>query len=139
MGEKPDSCPRVCTPESLVRAMPPGPERDQVLALLRFAIAFKAQHAGRRPGFLAKEIARIVEKIGDPVTFERVLDEIELATVRRDRDGNSAFEQVNRVWSLVTYHDPRRGRVQVTFATIRNKVTACKKICRREFPGTAIP
>jgi hypothetical protein len=27
----------------------------------------------------------------------------------------------------VTYHDPRRGRVQVTFATLGNKVTACKK------------
>lgn len=110
-----------------MRAMPPGPERDQVLDLIRFAITFKAQHAGRRPGFLAKEIARIVEKIGEPITFERVLEEIESAAVRRDRGDEGAFEQVNRVWSLVTYHDPRRGRVQVTFATIRNKLTACKK------------
>ena len=122
--------PRVCTTTGFAaQYLPPGPECDDVLLRLRLGSKFAAQHQGRRPGFLSKALDGIVLKIGRPVTFKRVLEEIESACWRRDRDGEAAgpFERVNHVWKLVTYHDPRRGRVQVTFATLGNKVTACKK------------
>jgi hypothetical protein len=121
-----DTCPAI---DNLVAAMPAGPALDEILALVRIGLTFKSQQCGRRPGFLAKEIRCAALRIGEPVTFERILVELENAAVRRDRDGEAAspFESVNRVWELVTYHHPRRGRIQVTFKTIRNKVTICKK------------
>ncbi|MCK9202438.1 MAG: hypothetical protein M0P42_15010 [Gallionella sp.] len=125
--------PDVCTATgNLVAAMPPGPERDEILGLVRLAVEFKKQHCGRRPGYLTRELLQIVRRIGEPVTFERMLEGIEGAAVRRALDGEAAspFEKVNRVWELVTYHEPRKGAVQVTFATLQNKLTACKKKLR---------
>lgn len=115
--------------DNLVAAMPAGPALNEILSLVRFALTFKAQQCGRRPGFLAKEIRCAALRIGEPVTFERLLVELENAAVRRDREGEAAspFESVNRIWELVTYHHPSRGRIQVTFKTIRNKMTICKK------------
>lgn len=42
-------------------------------------------------------------------------------------EASGPIEKVERDWELVTYHDPKRGRLQVTFKTIRNQVVLCKK------------
>ena len=102
-------------------ALPPGPERDELLGLVRIGAAFRSQHRGRRPGFLRNYVAQLVPRLPRP-TFEGLLGELELAAMRRDLLGVEAspIERVDREWQVVTYHDPRHGRRQVTFKTVRN-------------------
>jgi hypothetical protein len=113
----------------LETALPPSPERDQIIGLVRLGLSFQQQQSkGRRPGPLKTYLLRLVEKMDSPITFDRLLEELELEAVRRDMNGISAspIEQVNRVWAIVIYHHPRNGRQQLTFKTLRNKLTWCK-------------
>ncbi|OFZ85788.1 MAG: hypothetical protein A2V78_02490 [Betaproteobacteria bacterium RBG_16_64_18] len=121
--------------------IPAGPKRDELLGLVRIGIKFQQQqHTGRRPGFLHRYIASITGRIKPPVTFERLLEELELEAARRnlaaDDEPLPPVETVNRVWELVTYHHPKRGPLQVAFGTLRNYFTATKK---DRFTGSAKP
>lgn len=115
-----------------MRYIPAGAKRDELLGLVRIGITFsQQQHAGRRPGFLHRYITGITKRIKPPATFERLLEELELEAARRnlgaDGEAGTPIETVNRVWELVTYHHPKRGRLQVAFGTLRNYFTAAKK------------
>ena len=117
--------------------LPPGPQCDEIMVTLRVGLKFQQQQHGRRPGFLHRYIAGIVASTAAPATFDGLLEELELEATRRATDGEAApIETVNRVWELVTYHRPRRGRLQVAFGTLRNYFTAARK---EEFTGTAKP
>lgn len=121
--------------------LPPGDARDEIMVALRLGVKFRRQqHAGRRPGFLHRYIASLAARIKPPVTFERLLEELELEAARRnlDADGEALppVEIVNRVWELATYHHPKRGRLQVAFGSLRNYLTAAKK---EQFTGSAKP
>ena len=62
-------------------------------------------------------------------TFSNVLYELELAAIKREQEGEqaSAIEKIDRIWGLVTWHHPKRGRLQMPFKTLRNKLTQAKK------------
>lgn len=119
-------------------AFPAGPERDDLIDLLRLGLAFRAQQRGRRPGFLRRYIADLVaERIPPPISFTRLLEELELAAVRRNDGGErEPIEHVSRANEVLTYHDPRRGRRQITFGRLRNLLTQVKPL---DFPRTAKP
>ena len=108
----------------LLRFIPEGPERDELLGLVRIGVVFRNQQHGRRPGFLTRYVRRVVGTINRP-TFAALLIELELEALRRDLRGEDAspIERVNREWEMVTYHDPKRGRQQVSFKHIRNIAT----------------
>lgn len=102
---------------------------DRLAELVRIGQAFKEQQRGRRPGFLHGFVRQLIEHIDKPVTFAKLLDELELEATRRELHGEDGrpIEKVNRVWEVVTYHHPRKGEQQITFKTLRNKFTTCKK------------
>lgn len=113
--------------------IPPGPDRDQVLVLLRLGARFRNQQIGKRPGYLFRLVLGCAERGGSPHTFRKLLDALELDAARRDLYGEQAspVEKVDRVWSLATIHIPKRGRVQVPFASLRRHLTNAKKILQR--------
>lgn len=108
-------------------------DSEQLAELVRIGQAFKDQQCGRRPGFLHEFVFQLIERIEKPLTFAKLLDELQLEATRREMYGEEdrPIEKVNRVWEIVTYHHPRKGRQQVTFKTLRNKFTTCKN---RIFP-----
>jgi hypothetical protein len=113
----------------LENALPPSPEREELLALVRLGLSFqKHQRVGKRPGPLKAYLLKVAGKLESPVTFEKLLEELELEAVRRNMHGTTAspIEKVDRVWEIITYHHPRTGRQQLTFKTIRNKLSWCK-------------
>lgn len=115
-------------PSYIEKTLPPSPERDRVLNLVRLGLSFEQQQRlGKRPGFLKGYLLKLLARIENP-TFDRLLEELELEAVRRGMHGDAAspIEKVDRIWQLVTYHHPRTGRQQLTFKTIRNKFTWCK-------------
>lgn len=122
----------------LALMLPPGPERDEILDLVRLGAKFKAQHRGRRRGSLHRHIVNVVSGMKAPITFAGLLEDLELAAARRELRGVSAspIEKVDRVFELVTFHDPRAGRRQVTFGRLRNIFTSAKK---EQFPSFAKP
>lgn len=124
----------------LVLLIPPGPECDEMLGLVRMAVKFKRQQCGRRNGRLHNYIVEVVSTIKGPVTFEALLDELELAAARRELQRASAsaspIEKVDRVWEVVTFHDPRAGIKEVTFKRLQNILTKAKK---KRFPTSAKP
>lgn len=126
---------------ALVRYVPKGPEQDELLGLVRMGVYFKANHIGKRPGALSRLILDCTRRAGPPYTFARLLDELSLDAARRELHGErvSPVEKVDRIWELVTIHLPRRGRVQVPFATMRNHLTRAKKIIKAEFPPSPNP
>lgn len=140
--------PRVCTSGAVDRyadatgrlasMLPPGPERDDMLALVRLGVKFKQQHRGRRRGHLHAYISGVIFATKAPATFEALLDALELAAARRALRGEAAssIEKVDRVWDQVTFHDPRAGRKQITFGRLRNIFTAVRK---EQFPTSAKP
>jgi hypothetical protein len=96
--------------------------------LVRLGLSFEQQQRlGKRPGFLKGYLLKLIGQI-ENLTFDQLLEELELEAVRRDMHGTEAspIEKVDRVWQIVTYHHPRNGRQQLTFKTIRNKFTWCK-------------
>lgn len=110
-----------------MRYIPSGPRRDELLGLVRIGITFKNQQTGRRPGFLHRYIVGIVGRMAQPVTFDGLLAELELEAVRRESDEGVPIERVSRSFLLITYHHPRKGRLQVAFGTLRNIFTQAKK------------
>ena len=108
-------------------ALPPSPEREELLGLVRLGLAFQKQHVGRRPGALKQYLLQLVKKMDGAITFEKVLDELELEAVRRERGAAvNPIEKIDRVWELVTFHHPQKGRQKLTFKTIKNNFTWCK-------------
>ena len=121
----------------LVELIPaPSAQRDELLLLVRLGVKFQQQHGGRGRGFLFKTIKESARRVGPPYRFEQVLEDLESAAIRRSRESEAAspIEKVDRVWELLTYHDPRKGRMQRTFKHARNLLTDCKKILEDQIP-----
>ncbi|SCY31030.1 hypothetical protein SAMN05216308_107101 [Nitrosospira sp. Nsp13] len=110
-------------------SLPPGPERDQIIGLVNLGLSFQQQqNKGRRPGPLKAYLLKLIQKIDGPVTFGRLLEELELEAARRDMYGITAspVEKVDRIWETLVFHHPRNGRQPLTFKTIRNTLSWCK-------------
>ena len=98
----------------LENTLPPSPEREEVISLIRLGISFQKHHrVGKRPGPLKAYLLKVTARIETPLTFDRLLEELELEAVRRNMYGTAAspVEKVDRVFELVTYHHPRAGRL----------------------------
>jgi len=109
---------------------PDGPERDELLGLVRLGLKFKAQqHQGRRPGFLHRYITALVQAAPGRMSFEGLLKELAFQARRRELLGESAspIEKIDREWELVTWHCPRRGRKQTTFKRLQNLLATIQK------------
>jgi hypothetical protein len=114
-------------------ALPPSPEREELLTLVRLGLTFqRQQRIGKRPGFLKDYLLKLLPTIEGALTFDRLLQELELEAARREMYGEneSPIEKVDRIWQLITYHHPRTGRQQLTFKSIRNKLSWCKATLR---------
>lgn len=109
--------------------IPPGPERDQILTLIRLGQIFRDQHIGKKPGFMARYLTDLAARIDGPLTFESLLLELRIQSLTRSVDGESGnpIESVDLSFELLTYHHPRRGRLQMPFGTLRNYLTMVKK------------
>ena len=123
----------------LISHLPEGPERDEVLDIVRLGLKFRGQHTGRRPGPIARLVRDCASRSGPPYTFDKLLEEIEIEAARRALHGERAsmVERVDRVWQLATIHLSRRGPVQVSFGTLRNHLTRAKKILDAEIHDKA--
>lgn len=121
----------------LYENLPDSPERDEALGLVRFGLQFKQQHCGRRRGYLFNSLVNLSRQI-KPLTFEKLLDELAYQSRRRELLGEKAspFEKVDRDFELLTFHDPKKGRIQMPFGTLRNYFTNIKK---ELFPLTTKP
>lgn len=108
--------------------LPAGPERDLALGLVRIGLAFKTQQRGRRPDCLTKYITGLVQQLPQS-TLTGLLERLDVEAARRDKFGerSSPVEKLDRVWHLLTWHHPRRGRIHVPFGTLKKKLTAAKK------------
>ena len=129
--------------ERLACLLPPGPELDEMVCLIRIGLRFKSQQAGRRPGALTRYLVNLVRGIGPSCSFEQLLDCLESEAELRNIDACAAdalcVEKVNRVWEIVIFHDPRKGADEVPFGTLRNRLTAAKKFLRDEITVSANP
>ncbi|PTR16966.1 hypothetical protein C8R31_101119 [Nitrosospira sp. Nsp2] len=113
----------------LENTLPPSPQREEALSLIRLGLSFQKHHrVGKRPGPLKAYLLEVTARIETPLTFDRLLDELELEAARRNIYGTEAspIEKVDRVWEVIVFHHPRAGRQSLTFKTIRNKLTWCK-------------
>lgn len=119
----------------LVRYVPEGADRDELLGLVRIGLKFD-KHEGKKPGALSKLILQCARRAGIPYTFAKLLDELEKEAARRDLYGVqvSTIEKVDRIFELVTHHT-KKGREQVTFKTIMNHLSNAKKILFSEIPA----
>lgn len=127
--------PRAITPDATGRLVAclatgtPASDRDELLVLIRLGVKFRAQHTGKKPGFLACYLADLAKRINGPLTFDSLLLELRYQARVREVQGAAAspVEKVDAQWELLTYHDPRRGRLQMPFGTLRNHLTTLKK------------
>lgn len=125
----------------LVAYIPPGDELDEFLGLVRIGVKFAAQHTGKKPGALSHYLLGVVRSVGPDCTFEQLIDRLEDEMARHRLFGADSMcvENVNRVWEIVNFHDPRKGAVDITFGTLRNRLTEAKKILQAEKTITAKP
>jgi len=57
--------------------LPPSPEREEVLALVRLGLSFQQQqNIGKKPGFLKNYLLKLIPTIEGPVTFDLLLHEL---------------------------------------------------------------
>lgn len=119
-----------CTAIAAEHLPPDGPVRDELLGLVRIGLAIKAQHTGRKPGFLHNYLLGLAGGMGGELNFERLLLRLRHEAMKRELLSDEAIpvEKVDEGFELLTYHEPRRGRVQMTFGTLRNKWTKVRKI-----------
>ena len=129
--------------ERLALLLPPGPELDEMVCLIRLGVQFRSQQAGRRPGALTRYLVNLVRGFGPACTFEQLLDCLEREAALHNIDtgaaGTISVENVNRVMEVVIFHDPRKGADEVPFGTLRNRLTATKKILRDEITSSDKP
>ena len=127
---------------ALVEHVPPGAARDELLMLIRLGIPFaRQQQIGKCHGFLHNYLVEIVPKLDKP-TFKNLLDELRLATKRREGDDgrHEPIERVSSSMGCVIYHHPRLGEQEIPFSTLRNRLTAAKKeLKNKKFPLTPNP
>ncbi len=127
------SPPFITTTGGAAEYLPPaGQARDDLLALVRIGLDFRAQWHGKRPGALAALVLDCVKRAGPPYSFAQLLDELETDAAQVGADVCSPCDSVNRVRELVVFHLPRRGRVEVPFATLRRHLTTAKIILKSE-------
>lgn len=109
--------------------LPPGPELEELLGLVRIGVKFAAQHNGSKPGFMHRYLLRLAGGMGGDLSFERLLLELKLEARKREVLGadKSPVERVDEEFEVLTWHDPRRGRRQMPFGTLRNAWTAARK------------
>lgn len=113
---------------TLFNLLPPGEERDTMLGLIRLGITMRLQQGGKRPEYLRRYITELVATMPKKATFNDLLDELSLCAARRDLYGvlASPIEKVDRVWEVLTYWHPKRGRIQVQFESLENTLTKAK-------------
>jgi len=123
--------------QTLLGYVPPGPELDELIELVRIGVKFKAQHAGRRPGPLSRLVLDCAKRIGPLCSFAQLLGQMESEAARRELHGAHAspIEKIDHTWQMATVHLPLRGRVQVPFKTLQNHLTESKKKLRAENPA----
>lgn len=119
----------ICTTGCASKHLPAGDAGEELLALVRIGLKFRAQHTGKRPGFLHRYIAGLVAARAGRMSFADLLLELGYQARRRELLGEleSPVERVDVEWALMTYHCPARGRCQVTFKRLENLLTAVKK------------
>lgn len=129
------------TTGTLVSYVPEGPDRDLLLGVVRLGLQFQQQHTGKKPGYLANFVLDCAQRAGPPYSFDHLLFEFNRLAAQRESDGERAspVEKVSRSYQLVTLHIPKKGRVQVSFGTLRNHLTAAKKRLAAQFPFTPKP
>jgi hypothetical protein len=111
----------------LETALPPSPERDRIIGLVNLALSFEKQQVGRRPGPFKTYLLDLVQRIEGTVSFERLLQELEIEADRRDMYGITAspIEKIDRAVETLIFHHPRNGRQPLAFKTARNKLSWC--------------
>lgn len=122
--------PLITTTGAAAQWLPADAIGEELLGLVRIGLAFRSQHRGRRPGFAAQLVCAAAARIPQPPTFAALLEELESMAVRRAMYrayADNPVEKVDRIWGLVTIHDPKQGRVQVAFKTLQNHLTNCRK------------
>lgn len=121
---------------ALVENFPPGAVRDEILMLVRTGIPFARQQCGKRPEFLHNYLVSLIPKLDTP-TFENLLHELRLSAQRRDAgDDSEPIERVSKSMECVIYHHPKKGRCEIPFSTLRNKLTDAKN---KQFTATPNP
>ncbi|MGE4124470.1 MAG: hypothetical protein AB7E59_04300 [Pusillimonas sp.] len=103
---------------------------EEIYELAELGRKFRAQQRkGRRPGFLRQHVTSIIKRSQPNISFERLLQELELEAARRESDGERAspVEKVDRIWGLLTIHHPSKGRTQIPFETLRNTLTKSRR------------
>lgn len=108
--------------------LPHGPELEEVLGLIRVGVKFSAQRGGK-PGFMHWYLLGLVDGMGGDLSFERLLLELRFEARKRALLGpeKSPIERVDDSFELLTWHDPRRGRRQMPFGSLRNAWTVVRK------------
>lgn len=122
--------------------LPPGPERDECLGLIRAGVTFTAQQNGRKPGFLHCFLLALAGRLEGDLSFNGLLLELRVEARKRELLGEetSPVEKVDEAFEVLTYHEPRRGRIQMPFGTLRNKWTEVrKKIAAEDFTESPNP
>lgn len=116
--------------------LPPGKQLDDILVAIRLGQKFDKRE-GKKPGVLSRLVLDCARRAGPPYSFDGLLCEMELLAVQREKEGEarSPVERVSRTWGLLTFHCPRKGRMQIPFGTLRNHLTHAKKILRAEIPA----
>jgi hypothetical protein len=95
---------------------------EKLLGIVRLGVAIKAQHVGRRPGFLRCYLQQVFEDMHGDVTFERFIDRLENSIL----EPGSPIEIVKRKFLFLTYFHPKEGRKECTFKTLENYLSSFK-------------
>lgn len=111
--------------------VPAGDARDEIMLLIRLGATFgRNHHVGGHPGFLRQYITGIVAAMGPPVTFERLLGELEIQAARRNLAGTGddlpPVGSVNRAREEIVYYEKKRER-RARFSYLRNIFTRAKE------------
>lgn len=108
----------------------------EIIELAALGAKFRSQQrTGKKPGALFWLVHSCAKRAGHPYTFERLL--VELAYSARCREilgKHTEVLDVDRSSEVVAVELPRRGIVDVPFATLRNHLTKAKKLLISEIP-----
>ena len=110
---------------TVLRHVPPGSARDELVSVIRVGSAFVRQQCGGKHGPLTafvSEVTDALRKANKTPSFENLLDALDTLQVRHDR----RVEEVDRIGQFAILYLP--GRREVAFKTLRNALTKARKI-----------
>ena len=109
------------------RHLPPGPETDEIIGMVRVVVAWRNSQSGRRPGPVHNYLLEVADKLSPCLSFDALVIELRIRVLRGD-DADMILDDVDTGAETVRWCEPGKDCHTMPFSTLQNKWSKVRQI-----------